>query len=330
MDALLGRVVQLPRDALALGLHGQALAALALVAEPAQQLGRVGEREDDDERDHQVRRDDLQADGALERLAAEALGGDRHQQVGAGEHQPPPGRAPERQLGRREDERGQREDVERAAPVGREVDERERRRQCRSPTRRPSAAGARTRRRRASENDVQPTVAMMSQPSWSETSWTMRSSTATAAPSTRVIAIRSSQRLRYLMACSVADRAIRDPVTCVMPDDLDVLIDELYALPLERFVPERGVPGQAAARRGPPRGRGAGGVAGQADGRRVGGQPGRPRAARGRRGAVGGGRRGARHPGAGRRRRAPRAGAARRDRGRAPRARARSSTPRAG
>ena len=43
------------------------------------------------------------------------------------------------------------------------------------------------------------------------------------------------------MRPSVADRAIRDPVQYLMPSDLDVLIDELYALPLERFVPERGV-----------------------------------------------------------------------------------------
>ena len=77
---------------------------------------------------------------------------------------------------------------------------------------------------------------------------------ATAAPSARVIASRSSQRLRASSAagnCSVRSRsmppvlrvrsAIR-PVNHAVPameTDVETRTDELYALPLERFVPER-------------------------------------------------------------------------------------------
>ena len=60
-----------------------------------------------------------------------------------------------------------------------------------------------------------------------------------------------------------------------MAGDLDVLIDELYALPLERFVPERDVLAKQLRADGRREDAARVGRAGQAVDRRVGGQPGR-------------------------------------------------------
>lgn len=59
VDALLGGVMQLPGDALALALDRQPLGAQPLGPQPLEDLGGVGERERDDDGHHEVRRDRL-------------------------------------------------------------------------------------------------------------------------------------------------------------------------------------------------------------------------------------------------------------------------------
>ena len=135
VDALLGGVVQLPRDPLALALHRQALGAQALVAQALEHVRRVRQRQHDDERDHEVRGDRLQPDRALQRVRVQ-LGVDRDAEVGQRERQAPTERAAKRLAGRRQDQRGEHEDVERAAPVLGRRDERERERAVDEPRRR--------------------------------------------------------------------------------------------------------------------------------------------------------------------------------------------------
>ena len=77
VDALLGGVVQLPRDPLTLALDREALGAQALAAQAREHVGGVGESEDHDERHHEVRRDRLQADRARQRVGVQlGVGGD--------------------------------------------------------------------------------------------------------------------------------------------------------------------------------------------------------------------------------------------------------------
>jgi hypothetical protein len=115
--------VQLPRDALALGLDREPFRALLLGAQAAQEVGGVGERERHDDRDHQVRRDRLDADRAAQRARVE-LGGDRDGEVRGGEAARPQHGGAEAQRGRGQHERRERVDVERAAPVAGQPHER--------------------------------------------------------------------------------------------------------------------------------------------------------------------------------------------------------------
>jgi hypothetical protein len=132
VDALLGGVVQLPGDPLALALDREALGPHPLAAQALQHVCRVREGEHDDERHHEVRRNGLQADRARQRVRVE-IGVDRDPEVAQRERGAPAERAPERKSRGRQDQRRQHEHVERAAPVLRGRDERERRRAVDEP-----------------------------------------------------------------------------------------------------------------------------------------------------------------------------------------------------
>ena len=116
MHALLGRVMQLPGDALTLALNSQALGAQSFLAQAPEHVGGVGQREHDDERDHDVRGDRLQAHRALQRLRVKSRV-DRDPEKRQREEQAPDQRTTKRQTCRGKDERGEHEDVKRAAPV---------------------------------------------------------------------------------------------------------------------------------------------------------------------------------------------------------------------
>jgi hypothetical protein len=132
---LFGGVVQIPGDPPPLGLEREPFRSRLLAAELSQRVGRVGERERDEPGDHEVRGQRLDSCGGPYLAQVEAQG-NRHAEVAGGvggsEHQ----RATERQRRGRQHERGEAEQVERAAPVLRCGDQRQDRRGVGQPRRR--------------------------------------------------------------------------------------------------------------------------------------------------------------------------------------------------
>lgn len=124
VDALLGGVVELARDAVALCFDRQALRAPSLALETRYKAGGVGERDNDQHRHQEMGGEALEPRRGAEHRPVDTRG-QRDRQVAAGEGGAEHGRPPCRQGRGREDQGSQRERVEGAAPLTRDEDEHE-------------------------------------------------------------------------------------------------------------------------------------------------------------------------------------------------------------
>ena len=144
VQALLGRVVQLPGDPAALGLDREPLALRALVREPAQRVAHVGERADQQRRQREVDRQRLGRDD-LE-VARRRAAPDRDEQERERRAEREPDGLAQRQIGRGQGERRRARACSTGCASRRTRSRARASPRSRSPTRRASAAAAATRR----------------------------------------------------------------------------------------------------------------------------------------------------------------------------------------